>query len=141
MPYTRLFYHCIWSTKRRQPLIDDENRGTIYDCIIAKARTLHAFVHAINGTSDHIHVVATVPPSIALATFIGQIKGFSSYHASRLKGPGVIVPFEWQEEYGVLSISETHLPAVVRYVERQQIHHADGTIIHELETMPYGVGP
>jgi len=79
-------------------------------------------VHAANGMQDHIHIVATLPPALAVANVIGQLKGVSSYIANRL-----IVgadTFVWQQEYGVLSISESHLPTVIRYVEHQKQHHA-----------------
>jgi len=34
------------------------------------------------------------------------------------------VAFAWQKEYGVLSIREARLAAVVRYVKRQEEQHA-----------------
>ena len=64
MSYARLFYHIIWATKRREPLINDENRQAIYPCIVDKVVTLNGFVHALNGMPDHVHLVVTIPATI-----------------------------------------------------------------------------
>jgi putative transposase len=122
MPYCRLFYHFVWATKERLLLITEFNRELLYTTITAKVKELKGFVHALNGTADHVHLVATVPPNLPLATFIGQVKGSSSHAVSRLGDdrPG----FAWQAEYGVVSVSEAHLPVVVRYVRLQEKHHA-----------------
>ena len=41
-------------------------------------------VRAINGMADHVHLVVTVPPTLPLSMFIGQIKGSSSHLASHV---------------------------------------------------------
>jgi putative transposase len=130
MPYSRLFYHFVWATHERLPLITPTNGEHIYRAIHSKAQELRGIVHALNGMPDHIHLVATVPPAVALSAFIGQIKGSASHLAARLPGAE---PFAWQAEYGVLTISERLLPIVVRYVVAQQRHHADNTLDQQLE--------
>ena len=130
MPYTRLFYHFVWATHERLPLIIPANRDHIYRAIHSKAQELRGIVHALGGMSDHVHLVATVPPAIALSTFIGQVKGNASHLAGRLPGAE---PFAWQAEYGVLTISERHLPLVARSVAEQQRHHADNSLDQRLE--------
>lgn len=130
MPYSRLFYHFVWATRERLPLITSDNREDIYRVVQAKAQEFRAIVHALNAMDDHIHLVATVPPSVALSAFIGQIKGSASHLASRLRNAE---PFAWQAEYGVLTISERHLPIVVGYVANQQQHHATNTLNQHLE--------
>jgi putative transposase len=133
MPFYRLFYHFVWATRDRLPLITPANRDPIYAAMIAKVDEQRGIVHAINGMPDHVHLVATVPPRIAVAHFIGQIKGASSHLASHLHGHGASTPFAWQAEYGVITVSEYHLPVVVRYVERQQQHHAENKLNLTLE--------
>ena len=69
----------IWGTKNREPLIQAEFEESLHNVIVAKGKDLGAFVYAVRGIEDHIHLVATVPPRIALANFIGQVKGNSSH--------------------------------------------------------------
>ena len=131
MPYWRLFYHCIWATKNRLPLITDSVAPNLYAAIASKGNDLGAIVHAIGGIEDHVHLAVSIPPSIAPAQFIGQVKGNSSHymnHSVRLEAE-----FKWQEEYGVVSFGERNLPMVVEYVRNQKEHHQRGTLIDYLE--------
>jgi putative transposase len=134
MPYYRLFYHLVWATKDRLPLITVMNRDPIYATIRAKINELGGIVHALNGMPDHVHLVATLPPSVAVSTCIGQIKGSSSHLAARLPSHTTGAPFAWQAEYGVVSVSEAQLPAVLRYVHQQQHHHAANRLNRLLES-------
>jgi putative transposase len=129
MSYYRLFYHFVWATKDRLPLITNANREPIYATIRAKTTELHGIVHALNGMDDHVHLVVTIPPSTTLSTFIGQVKGSSSHLANQISSAA----FAWQGEYGVMSVSESHLPRVVRYVVMQQQHHTADTLDERLE--------
>lgn len=131
MPYWHLFYHIVWSTKNREALITPEIEPHVYELIWGKAQNLAATVYALNGMSDHIHLIVSIPPKVAVATFIGQIKGVAS---TRLNQSSVGAHrFAWQDEYGVFSFDKKRLPHHVAYVERQKEHHAQGTIIPLLE--------
>ena len=133
MPYARLFYHIVWTTKYRQPLINDANREAILKAIAAKIIALNGICHAVNAVSDHVHLVATIPAAIPLGTCIGQVKGNSSHLANRLPGNAANEPFEWQSGYAVLTVSESHLERVVQYVINQQRHHQEGSLHDRLE--------
>ena len=124
MAYCQLFYHAVWATKDRQPLITAEIEAKVHNFIRTKALGLGAKVFAVNGMPDHVHLVATIPPTIAVSKFIGQVKGASSAKLDRLT---------WQDKYGVFSFDKKRLPEVVRYVEQQKRHHAKKTTIRALE--------
>ena len=131
MPYWQLFYHLIWATKRREPLITPAVAPEIYGFLRSKAIGLGATVFAVNGVADHVHMVVAIPPRLAVATFVGQVKGVASAKANKA---GLIgTPFYWQEEYGVFSFDAKRLPNFIAYVERQQQHHAEHTAIRVLE--------
>jgi putative transposase len=131
MPYSRLFYHFVWATKERFPLITERNQEPLYAAITAKVKEFKGLCYALNGTSDHVHLVVSLPPIVSLTTFVGQVKGSSSHLVSRLEAGQN--HFAWQAEYGVVSVSETHLPTIVRYVQQQQRHHAIDAIDMRLE--------
>jgi putative transposase len=131
MPYWRLFYHMIWGTANREPLIQTGFEATLHNVIAAKAKSLGAFVYAVGGVEDHIHLVASVPPRIALSNFIGQVKGNSSHFVNHeLSLP---CPFNWQAEYGVVSFGGKQLDMVARYVKGQRQHHLEGKVYPFLE--------
>ena len=136
MPYWQLFYHLVWTTKHRQPLLTPEIEPIIYGFLRSKAVGLEATVFALNGVADHIHMVVAVPPKVALATFIGQVKGVAS---TRINQSGLCAePFYWQEEYGAFSFDGKRLPNFTAYVNQQKDHHRIGTTIPILERIEEG---
>lgn len=131
MPYWKLYYHFIWGTKNRLPLIDSTLELELFRAIAAKAKNLGGFVHAIGGIQEHVHLAVSIPPKIAPAMFIGDVKGNSSHFVNHVIKPDF--EFYWQDEYGVLSFGENNLIAVVRYIHNQKLHHAEGTLIAAME--------
>jgi putative transposase len=91
-----------------------------------------AFVHEIGGTQTHVHVVVTVPPTLLISEFVGQLKGFSSHEVNRqvgLRGKTL----QWQTGYGVVSFGTGDLDWVRGYVRNQPEHHALGRVYDRLE--------
>jgi len=140
MPYWQLFYHLVWSTKNRHPLLTATVEKHIYGFLTSKAVGLKGVVYAIGGTVDHVHMVMAIPPAISVAKFVGQVKGVAS---ARFNQSGISdVRFEWQDEYGAFSFDAKRLPNYIAYVKRQKEHHVEGTIIPILERMTSdNVGP
>ncbi|HET7142428.1 MAG TPA: IS200/IS605 family transposase [Anaerolineales bacterium] len=133
MPYSKLYYHFIWGTKNRFPFIDSTLEPQLYRVIASKAQDMGGFVHALGGIEDHVHLAVSIPPKITPAKFIGDVKGNSSHYVNHVIKPDF--EFYWQDEYGVLSFGEKNLSSVVRYIHNQKQHHADGTLIAEMEQM------
>jgi len=132
MAFWRLYYHLIWATKERHPLITATIEPELYGYIRGKAHHLGCIVQAINGVEDHIHLVVSIPPKLSIADFVGRIKGSSSHHLNHL--PGNQQPqFAWQHGYGVLSLGSKQLEEAIAYVQRQKEHHARQTTIAALE--------
>jgi len=140
MPYWQLFYHLVWSTKNRQPLLTPLVEKHVYGYLTSKAVGLNGVVYAVGGTLDHVHMVVAIPPAISVSRFVGQVKGVAStkFNKSGLSD----ARFEWQAEYGAFSFDAKRLPNYIAYVERQKEHHAEGTSIPVLERMTSeNVGP
>jgi putative transposase len=131
MPRYRLFYHAVWTTKGREPYITAQYKSRVLSAIRAKVIALGGQVHALNAMPDHVHVLMTLPPSIAISEAIKQIKGSSSHVASRLEGE--CTPFAWQAEYSVSSVSESHVAQVTAYIDDQERHHAASVLNAHLE--------
>ncbi len=131
MPYWRLYYHITWGTKHRAPLITPQIEVRLHKAIAAKAIKMGAIVHAIGGIEDHVHLVASVPPKLSLSNFIGDVKGNSSHFVNHVLVPDFY--FSWQSEYGVQSFGEKQLLFIVRYAQQQKEHHAQMSMIQQLE--------
>ncbi len=131
MAYWQLFYHIVWSTKNREPLITPSAEPEIHNLIKTKAIGLGGTVFAVNGIDEHVHVVTAIPPRIAAATFVGQVKGATT--AKYNQGRSAEGKIYWQDEYGIFSFDRKRLPNVVAYVENQKQHHAEERLIPVLE--------
>ena len=121
MPFYQLYYHLVWATKRRAPLLTAEVEPVIHGFLLSKAIGLGATVFALDGVEDHVHMVASIPPRIAVARLVGQVKGAAS---ARFNSIGSDAPvFYWQSEYAAFSFDRKRLPNYIAHVSRQKEHH------------------
>jgi putative transposase len=132
MALWRLYYHLVWATKERQPLINHDRETKLYDYIIGKADSLACIVHAINGIEDHIHLVVSIPPKLSIADFVKTIKGSSAHYLNHSLSP-TSDKFGWQDGYGVFSLGGKQLEQAVAYVQNQKTHHLHRTTVASLE--------
>ncbi len=131
----RCYYHFVWATKHRQPLITESLEKVIYGIVINKSGELKCHVFAVNGIADHIHIAVSIPPVLAAATWAKNIKGTTSYTVN-LRLPETSERFQWQIGYSVLTFGAKHLGFVVHYIQNQKIHHAANQLEPYLEAIP-----
>src|ERR1041385_2945674 len=67
--YTNLLYHIVFSTKDRRPLITSEYEPRLYDYIGGTIRALVGISLELNGTEDHIHLLAKLRPIVLCPTY------------------------------------------------------------------------
>jgi putative transposase len=132
MPYWKLYYHLVWSTFERQPLITFERGAIVRATLFMKAKDLRVVLHAMGNVADHVHVLASIPPALSVAACVKQLKG-ASLRAVNLQGNPASA-FRWQEGYGALSLGERSLETVIAYVRNQPRHHRDQTTLALYET-------
>ena len=93
--------------------------------MLKKAAELEIGVHALNGWFDHIHMVVSIPPKLAEANVVKNLKGASSHY---LNHEGVLGgTFIWQRGYGALSVGERQKPIAIAYVQSQKEHYHQRT--------------
>jgi len=71
--YTNLLYHIVFSTKDRRPLITPDNQVRLYNYIGGTIRAV-AFRLELNGTEDHVHLLAKLRPDRALSDVLRDLK-------------------------------------------------------------------
>ena len=131
MPYCRLYYHIIWATDKREPMILPEIEQEVHLAIERKTKSLGADMYAISGTEDHIHISVSIPPNISVSKFVGEIKGSSSFHINHL--PGNEYTLDWQRGYGAVTFRKENLEQVNEYIKNQKEHHKLGSTWPSLE--------
>jgi len=126
-----LYLHLVWTTWDRLPLITPDIERRLYRNIESEARKIGCIVIALNGTSDHVHLVVSFPATVTIAGLAKQVKGVSSHFVNETLRPET--QFKWQGGYGAFTVSRWDLPKIICYVKRQKEHHAEDDLWAELE--------
>ena len=132
MPYWRLYYHVVWATKHREPVIDEAMIAPIVQAIEQTVRDPGVIVFAVGVMPDHVHVFGQIPPALVVASAIGHWKGASS-HAANEHQRHAMTKLAWQSGYGVLSVSQSGFDRVLAYVQNQRERHARRELYGVLE--------
>lgn len=117
--YTNLITHSVFSTKERAALINDEIKPELHSYLGGLVKELKGKPIKINGMNDHVHILASLPPTVSTSDAMRFIKANSSKWVSEKFSR----PFEWQKGYGAFSVSRSGMDAVVKYIENQVEHH------------------
>lgn len=132
MPFWKCYFHIIWTSYQREPLITSQMEQVVFETIKRKSADMSCEIIAINGVADHIHVAVSIPPKVAVAEWVRNVKGLSAHEINE-RFPNLSTHFRWQNSYGVLTFGAKNLPFVIDYIENQKIHHADQTLQPYLE--------
>lgn len=133
MPFWRTYYHLVWATKKRAPLIVPDVEPELHDYLRNKAREIGVRVYALNGWVDHVHLIVSIPPKSSVADVVKRLKGASAFHVNQSSGNED--RFAWQRGYGVLTLGERQRGRAEAYVHRQKEHRRRKTTNQWLERM------
>ena len=115
--YVQLFYHLIWSTKNRELSIPAAVQDRLHDYLGGAFKAKGCLPLQIGGMADHIHVLVTIPPAIAVAEIVRNVKVTTTkwvrdnFHQ--------LNDFSWQEGYGAFSVSVSKQEVVKNYIQNQ----------------------
>ena len=129
MSYVSSHYHCVFSTKGRQPLISAELRERLWPFLGGIARQNQMKAIEVGGMPDHVHLLLSLPSTLSIAKALQLIKGGSSkwvhdtFPEHRL--------FGWQVKYGAFGVSVSQLDKIIQYIKGQPEHHRRMTFQEE----------
>ncbi len=134
MSYTRCLYHVIFRTKYSQltlPIGPDEE---LYNYIAGIARNKRCLPYRINGMPDHIHILVSLAPVIALAEFVKEVKNATTVW---LKSKRDLFPYfsGWAVGYAGLSYSDEAIYNISEYIRTQKEHHRGISFNDELRNL------
>ena len=131
MPFTKLRYHIVFSTKGRIPYITKSVKPVLYDLVRESGRAAGGRVLEIGGVPDHVHVISAIPPDLAVSRFVQRIKSDSSREVK--KEIEEISGFAWQIGFGAFTLNPFDMSEVFQYVRNQHEHHTTGTTVQRYE--------
>jgi len=121
MPHISVWVHFVWTTKDRERMLTESIRSRVFDHIRENARAKNIFIGALNGWVEHAHCLVSVGSGQNLDEIMRLLKGESSYWIN--KNRLCVGKFHWQGEYFAVSVSESLLPKVRKYIDSQEEHH------------------
>ena len=119
--YVNLIYHIVFSTKDRNPIITEACESRLHEYIGGTIRGLGGIALAVNGTEDHIHILAKLRQDKAVSDVLRDLKANASGWMHK------VFPdqkeFAWQNGYGAFTVSATQVETVKNYIANQKVHH------------------
>jgi REP element-mobilizing transposase RayT len=119
--YSQIYIQTVFAVDGRLSLIRPDFKEELYKYITGIVRSKKQKLIAINGMSDHVHILIGLKPAMALADLVRDIKADSSDFINRKKW--IRGRFCWQEGYGAFSYGHSQLDTIIRYIQNQEQHH------------------
>lgn len=119
--FTQNYYHMVFSTKDRAEWITPDVETRLYPFMGGILRALKCSLLAINGTPDHVHLLAHYPADLSNADMLRHAKSRSTKWL-RQTFPS-LRQFSWQTGYGGFTVSKSATETVARYIANQKNHH------------------
>jgi REP element-mobilizing transposase RayT len=131
--FTSCLFHCVWSTKNREPYLTPDLRDRLWPYLGGIAKQNQIKMLAIGGAVDHVHILLSLPATLSVAKAMQLLKGNSSKWI-RETFPK-IHSFAWQEGYGAFSVSISGVEPTIAYVRNQAEHHRKRSFREEFASM------
>ena len=132
---TELLYHCIWSTKNRDPLIRPEIEANVWRILAGTAKRNEMRILSVGGIANHVHVLVRIPKTMSVSEAMQRLKGGSSKAINNEELLGPKLRFAWQDGYGAFTASKSNVTsdwtAIGRHILNQREHHRKRTFEDE----------
>ena len=109
----------VFSTKNREPVLHQELDERLHSYLAGILKSEGHIPIKVGGFNDHVHLLYYLSRTQTIAKSVEVVKSGSLIWLRR-QG---LEDFHWQNGYGVFGVSESNVPAVVRYIENQREHH------------------
>ncbi len=127
--YSQITIHIVFAVKYRENLLKTKHKKELYKYISGIIKNKNQKLLAINGASDHVHILIGMSPSITLSDLVRDIKNNSSKFINDKKW--ILGKFQWQEGYGAFSYSRSQRPEIINYINNQEEHHKKASFREE----------
>ena len=120
------FVHLVFVTKYRKGVFTEEMLDVMDGVLSMACKKMGGDLLEFGGEEDHVHLLVSLPPKMALCKFVGQLKGASSHAIrnsifeeevkSKLWGKSL-----WSPSYCAVSCGGASLDVIKEYVKNQRM--------------------
>lgn len=127
--YVQQRIHLVWSTRKRESILTPQVQDRLWPYLGGIVRHCGGVMLIAGGTSDHVHIYADYPKTLALSQLVNTIKSNSSRWLKEefFGGQG----FHWQSGYAGFTVSRHGDERLQEYIRNQAQHHATMTFEEE----------
>lgn len=142
MAHVVLYYHIVWRTKRSERTITEAYERELYAYIFGFCKQKGCTLIRIGGMADHIHMLVSIRPDIAVSEFMKVLKTETSKWMKEEydKYPA----FDgWGNGYAAFTYGERDKEMIRQYIMNQKEHHRRLSFREEYEGMlaDWGIDP
>ena len=131
MSFVRVWIHAVWGTKNRSNILTKDVRNVLFGHIKSNAKEKGIYIDTVDGYTDHVHCLFTLNADISLSKSLQLIKGEASFWSNKAN---LVKPkLMWADEYFAVSVSESIVDKVRKYIRNQDEHHKKMTFQEEYE--------
>jgi REP element-mobilizing transposase RayT len=134
--FRKILYHIILTPYKREKVLTGENRIRLYKYISTVSNNWGCQIFAINGISDHIHLLVYIRPDISISDYIKKIKVSSSKFIKKEK----LFPYfvKWAVGYSIFTCCVSIQEIVKNYILNQEMHHKQKSLYEEINDLLQG---
>src|SRR5450759_963397 len=127
--FTQMYVQFVFAVKNRDAVLTKDIRKRVFEYMSGIITNLKHKSIIVNGTSNHVHILFGLNPSISVSDTVHDIKRSSSLFINNEKL--CTGRFSWQEGYGGFTYSRSQISDVYNYIENQESHHKKRTFREE----------
>jgi putative transposase len=132
MSWVRIWVHLVFTTYKSKPFFNSsEIRNVIFNHITENAKEKNIWMDSVGGYKQHVHCLISLGKDQTISGVLQLIKGESSFWINKNKI--VQGKFAWQDDYWAVSVSESHLEQVRKYIQNQEEHHRTKSFDEEMD--------
>ncbi|MCF7800041.1 IS200/IS605 family transposase [Candidatus Babeliales bacterium] len=127
--YNMAFFHIVWSTKNREPYLNDNIRQRVHKYICGIAKRKNLCLICVGGINDHVHILLKINTH---EIFLSDIARVLKTNSSKFIRDNFIQNFEWQRGYSSFAVDAVCAPRIIKYILNQEKHHEKVSFEDEL---------
>ncbi len=118
-----LYFHLVWATKKREPLIDRQMADFLSQFLPAKCEELEVRLLEQGILCDHAHLLLSLRPTHYIPEVVNYLKGTASHEANHHQE--FANSLYWTRGYHIDTVSKRSLNTAQAYVRSQYQRHPD----------------
>ena len=127
----KIYIHLVFSTKGRTDTIPKANLAEVHAYMAEIFNNHGCPAIQVGGTTNHVHVLFLLGKQVNLSEIVRTVKSSTTRWINEKTG-NPFRHFCWQDGYGAFSVSNSHVDAVVAYINGQEEHHKKVSFQDEL---------